>query len=121
RSRLLGEIARAALNEIRGERQLPPEGPSAPEFWNQLYAPGLDGWELGRAAPPLERWFTQHPPAGRRVLVVGAGRGNEARLLAQLGAQVTALDFADEAVAALRAIAGIEVRQQDLFTLKDAR
>jgi hypothetical protein len=119
RSTALAQIARATLNEIRGQRELPPEGVSQPSFWNQLYAPGLDGWELGRVAPPLERFFTQDSPAGRRVLVVGAGRGNEARMLAQLGATVTALDFADEAVAALRTISSIEVRQQDLFALKD--
>jgi SAM-dependent methyltransferase len=120
RSAALGEIARAALAEIRGERELPPGGPSDAGFWNQLYAPGRDGWELGRAAPPLERFFAHHSPQGKRALVVGAGRGNEARMLAALGAKVTALDFADEAVAALRAIPGIDARQQDLFALRDA-
>jgi SAM-dependent methyltransferase len=122
RSAKLGEIARAALNEIRGQRELPPGGVSEASFWVELYRRDMDGWELGRVAPPLQRWLAQNPPRGRRVLVVGAGRGNEARFLAQLGAQVTALDFADDAVIALRAVAtevALDVRQQDLFTLKD--
>src|SRR5262245_38406619 len=118
RSVWMGEIARAALNEIRGERSLPPGGPSEASFWNQLYQKGEDGWELGRPAPPLMRWLTQHPPRGKKALVVGAGRGHEAALLAQLGAKVTALDFSDGAVTALKALATVEtmeVRQQDLF------
>jgi SAM-dependent methyltransferase len=121
RSAKMGEIARAALNEIRGERTLPEGGPSVAGFWDQLYREGNDGWELGRGAPPLLRWLTQHPPRGKKVLVVGAGRGHEAAFAASLGAQVTALDFAEAAVTALRALATVEkleVRQQDLFELK---
>ena len=33
-------------------------------------------WELGRAAPPLERWFTQRSPREQRTLVIGCGRGS---------------------------------------------
>jgi SAM-dependent methyltransferase len=52
--------------------------------------------------------------------VVGCGRGHEARLLARAGAEVTALDFAPEAIAAARALAAeegvrIDFRQADLF------
>jgi hypothetical protein len=122
RAQQIGAIARVAVTEVRGSVDPPAGGPSSPEFWDALFQRGRDGWELGRPAPPLERWFVQHPPQGRRVLVVGAGRGNEARLLAKLGAQVTAVDFSDEAVTALRALAAaegltLEVRKQDLFTL----
>jgi SAM-dependent methyltransferase len=122
RAKMLGQVARAALAEIRENSALPDGGPSTPGFWDALFQRGRDGWELGRPAPPLLRWFLAHPPRGQRLLVVGAGRGNEALLLHELGAHVTALDFSDEAVTALkaRAAAGhanLTVVQQDLFTL----
>ncbi len=79
--------------------------PSDPEFWRERYQRESQGWEIGRAAPPLARWFAQHPPAGKRVLVVGCGRGHEARLVAAAGAQVVAIDFAQEALAEARALA----------------
>lgn len=98
------------------------ESPSDPEFWRAHWRRERQGWELGRAAPPLERWFAAHPPAGRRALVVGCGRGHEARLLARGGADVVAVDFAAEAIAQARALADaeglrIDFRQRDLFTL----
>ncbi len=95
--------------------------PSDAKFWEQLYGAGGDGWELGRAAPPFERWFKNRRPRGR-ALVVGCGRGHEARLLARLGAQVTAIDFAAPAIEAARALAereglAIDFRRMDLFDL----
>jgi hypothetical protein len=109
-------LCRAVLVELR---PAPPHvrNVESPEFWDALYRNGGDGWELARAAPPLERWFAAHPPAGKRTLVVGCGRGHEAALLASLGAQVTAIDFSPQAAAAARARGGFEVREQDLFTL----
>jgi methyl halide transferase len=122
RAKKLGDVARAALAEIRENLTLPDGGPSVPAFWDALFQSGRDGWELGRPAPPLLRWFLAHSPRGQRVLVVGAGRGNDALLLHELGAQVTALDFSDEALTALqaRAVAGhadVKLLKQDLFTL----
>jgi SAM-dependent methyltransferase len=115
------EIARAVLAELRkgGARS---GSPSEPAFWDDAFDTGRDGWELGRAAPPLQRWLATNPPRGKRVLVVGCGRGNEARLCASLGAQVTAIDFSSRAVAEARAIAAreglaVDVRQRDLFEL----
>ena len=96
--------------------------PSDPQFWRAAYAEPKQGWEIGRAAPPLERWFTAHPPTGRRALVVGCGRGHEARLLARAGAEVVAIDFAPEALDEARALAAregvrVDFRQRDLFAL----
>ena len=96
--------------------------PSDPAFWRQRYAEATQGWEIGRAAPPLERWLGQHSPKGKRALVVGCGRGHEARLLARLGADVVAIDFAPEALDEARALAlaeGVRVdfRLRDLFAL----
>jgi SAM-dependent methyltransferase len=118
------ELARAALVELyaSGARG---GSPSEREFWEQRYAGGDDRWELGRAAPPLARWLADHPPrAGARALVVGCGRGHEARLLARAGARVTAIDFAAAAIADARAVEpqlAIDYRVQDLFTLEGER
>ena len=98
--------------------------PSDRAFWEGLYQHGEDGWDLGAATPPLVRWTAAHPELvdGKRVLVIGCGRGHDARMLARAGAKVTAVDFAAEAVAGARALAAsegvtMEVLQADLFEL----
>ncbi len=79
--------------------------------WDQRYREGLDGWELGCAAPPLEAFLRHDPrapcPAGP-VLVPGCGRGHEAALLADLGHPVVALDFSAEAIRRGRQVHGAE-------------
>ncbi|MFZ9968089.1 MAG: methyltransferase domain-containing protein, partial [Steroidobacteraceae bacterium] len=84
---------------------------SASASWDQRYRDGADGWELGRPAPPLERFLRADPrrplPPGR-VLVPGCGRGHEAALLAELGFVVTGLDFSAEAIARARALHGAD-------------
>ena len=98
-ARSIAPVARAILAELRTRSpDLPGATPSQAAFWDHLYSDDIDaGWELGRAAPPLVNYFEAHPPAGLRVLVVGCGRGHEARMLASLGATVTALDLAPAA------------------------
>lgn len=91
--------------------------------WDQRYRDGADGWELGRAAPPLERALRQHPRAHQppgRVLVPGCGRGHEAALLAELGFEAIGLDVSGEALREARRIhgpGGAQLRwlQADLF------
>ena len=99
--------------------------PSNPEFWKAKYQKEKQGWEIGRAAPPLERWFDANSPAGKRVLVVGCGRGHEARMLAARGARVTAVDFVDEAIEQAIELAEneglrIDFRKHDLFRLAES-
>ncbi|HWE29254.1 MAG TPA: hypothetical protein VHB97_14695, partial [Polyangia bacterium] len=53
------DAVRAAANIIRGPRFAPAETPSQPAFWQSLYEQRQTGWELMRAAPPLEHWFDQ--------------------------------------------------------------
>lgn len=53
-------------------------------------------------------------PAGARVLDLACGFGRHARLFAQRGAQVLAVDRDRDALATLNGIAGIETRQIDL-------
>ncbi|WP_255094263.1 methyltransferase domain-containing protein [Synechococcus sp. J7-Johnson] len=72
-----------------------------PNAWDQRYLDGRDGWDLGRAAPPLQHFLHEHPLAPQppgRVLVPGCGRGHDARLLASLGFTVTGIDISAEAL-----------------------
>lgn len=121
----LAPIARAVLTELRVRGpDLPGATPSDPAFWDHLYVDTVGGWELERPTPALARWFARHPPVGLRTLVVGCGRGHEARLLAGLGARVTAIDLAPAAIDRARAATdpalGIDYAVRDLFTLAGA-
>ena len=91
-------------------------------FWEDAYARGGDGWELGRPAPPLVDFLDTTPPPLGRVAVPGCGRGHDARLLATRGYEVTGFDFAPAALAAARALAARErvavtFEPRDVFTL----
>ena len=81
---------------------------STPEFWEDVYARGGDGWELGRPAPPLVDVLDTTPPPRGRVAVPGCGRGHDARLLAARGYEVTGFDFAPAALSQARALAARE-------------
>jgi SAM-dependent methyltransferase len=106
--------------------------PSQARYWEELYERGRTGWEIGQAAPPLAHWCDRHDVSGQRALVVGCGRGHEARMVAEHGAAVVAVDFAPLALAEARQLtppalladgsgaprAGtIDYRERDLFTL----
>ena len=78
---------------------------SHPTFWEDLYARGEDGWELGTPAPPLQALLARrHFPRGR-VAVLGCGRGHDARLLAAQGHAVWGFDFSPTAIAEARRLA----------------
>jgi len=124
---LLRELARVARKEAVARKPDPP-GLSPDARWEYLYQHGGDGWELGKATPPLVRYFTAHPPTPpqtSRCLVVGCGRGHEALLLAQVGStevEVVGIDLAETAVRKARELAaskGLSSRlsflQKDLF------
>jgi methyl halide transferase len=95
---------------------------SAVAFWDDAYARHADGWELGRAAPPLADVLATTPPPAGRVAVPGCGRGHDARLLARHGYDVTGFDFSEAAVRAAEQLArdeGTDVAfvQRDVFSL----
>lgn len=121
-SSALAAVARAITRELspRGP-DAPGLTPSDPEFWDAIYRDDAGNWELGREAPPLARRLTADPPLGLHALVVGCGRGHEARLLAELGAHVTAVDIAPTAITTARAATPttltIDFRVADLFAL----
>lgn len=119
---LLAPLARDVLRElVTRTPDLPGTTPSDAAFWDHIYRDEIGGWELGRATPPLTAWFTATPPGDLRALVVGCGRGHEARMLAGLGARVTAIDIAPSAIATAQAIRApdleIDYRVQDLFDM----
>ena len=95
---------------------------SGPEFWEDLYARGGDGWELGAPAPPLVDFFATARLDGARVAVPGCGRGHDARFLASLGYETVGFDFSPAALAAARALAARDAsaarfEKRDVFAL----
>jgi SAM-dependent methyltransferase len=100
-------------------------GVSSPAFWEDLYARGADGWELGAPAPPLTHFIQTTPPPRGRVAVPGCGRGHDALYLARHGYGVVAFDFAPTAIREARRLAGaagvtVDWQQRDLFGPRDA-
>ncbi len=115
-------LIRAVLAEVRPRRPDPAGSPSDASFWTELYRSNGDGWELGRATPPLARFVRENKVDGLRTLVVGCGRGHEARLFARAGAQVVGIDFSSDAIAEAERLsigekAPVEFRCRDLFAL----
>ena len=95
---------------------------SAPDFWEDLYARGADGWEMGGPAQPLVDFVTTTPPPRGRVAVPGCGRGHDARFLARHGYDVTGFDFSPAAVQAATTLARqakteVAFAQRDVFRL----
>lgn len=94
---------------------------SSASFWEEIYRSGSTGWDLGMPTPVFKRLAesSQFPPG--KMLVICAGRGYDARMFARLGFQVTAVDFADEAVKEMQSLIEadlpMEVIQADLFDL----
>jgi SAM-dependent methyltransferase len=74
-------------------------------WFEELYAQGEDAvpWADREPSPLLVPLLPSLDVAGRRVLVVGCGYGDDAALLAAAGASVTAFDVSPTAVAACAA------------------
>ncbi len=91
------------------------------DFWDQLYQTDQFHWDLGGPTPVFSRLAESGRFAPGRMLVLGAGHGHDARLFARHDFQVTAVDFAEEAVQAMRQLADpnwqMEIVQADLFSL----
>ena len=95
---------------------------SSAQFWEDLYARGSDGWELGKPAPALVSYVEATPPPPGRVAVLGCGRGHDARYLASRGYEVIGFDFTTAAVRQARDLArgagvAVEFQQRDIFSL----
>lgn len=95
-----------------------------PDWWNQRYANRDTPWDLGNPTPILESLLTamglKAGPGLQSALIVGAGRGHDARLLAERGFEVLVVDFAPLALqAASDNLQGLSVKflEADLFEL----
>lgn len=92
--------------------------------WQSRYDQGKTGWDRGQPNSMLEQWIANKVLMPSRVLIPGCGRGHEVIRLAQLGFDVTGVDFAPSAVRHLQAellqrnlIA--TVHQSDVFEFDD--
>ena len=98
-----------------------PTDVNKPDFWEEIYQAGRAGWDLGGPTPTLHRLLESGEIKPGRLIVLGAGRGHDARDWARHGFQVTAVDFAADAVAAMRDLADpaapTEIVQADIFNL----
>ncbi len=94
---------------------------SSPSFWEESYRNGRTGWDLGKPTPVFRRLAESGKLKPGKMLVICAGRGYDARLFARLGFEVTAVDFAEEAVREMKSLIepdiSLEVMQADLFDL----
>ena len=94
---------------------------NSPEKWEADYQRGTDGWDLGGPTPVLKRLASsgRFPPG--RMIVLGAGRGHDAREFSRQGFNVTAVDFSPYAAEQMHQLADpkapIKILQQDIFTL----
>ena len=90
-------------------------------FWQRLYRESSTPWDLGRPTPTFTRLAAsgQYPPG--KMIVLGAGRGYDARLFAKHGFEVLAVDFASEAVTTMHLLNDdkhpVQVLQADIFEL----
>ena len=88
--------------------------------WDAYYENDQDGWDLGGPPPVFKRLASSARFAPGRMLVLGAGRGYDAREFSRHGFDVMAVDFASNAVNEMKRLAEddapIEILQQDIFT-----
>ena len=96
---------------------------NSPDKWNENYEQGTDGWDLGGPTPVFQRLLLRRQLVPGRMIVLGAGRGYDAREFARQGFQVTAVDFSSQAVQEMHRLsspdAPIVILQHDIFTLPD--
>ena len=96
---------------------------NSPHFWQSHYSNGRIPWDLGTPTPTFARLAASgdYPPG--QMIVLGAGRGHDARLFARHGFTVLAVDFASEAVAAMHLLDNpatpVQILQADIFALPE--
>ena len=92
--------------------------------WEADYARQTDGWDLGGPTPAFKRLILSGQLTPGRMIVLGAGRGHDAREFARHGFQVTAVDFASQAAQEMQRLASpeapVEILQHDIFTLPES-
>lgn len=95
----------------------PKHDPASAAFWDARFDAAFTPWDQGGVPQSLVDYVTQNP-APRRVLIPGCGSGHEVRFFADLGWDVTAIDFSPAAVARAKQLLGelgSHVREEDFF------
>jgi SAM-dependent methyltransferase len=68
------------------------------EFWEHRFQSGETPWDRGAVNPQLDAWLATGALRPGRILVPGCGSGHEVVALARAGFDVTAIDYAPEAL-----------------------
>lgn len=68
------------------------------KYWTTLYQNSQPPWELEQPAPALADMFPRMKWPKSRILILGAGSGNDAAFFAEHGHLVTAVDISEEAI-----------------------
>jgi alkanesulfonate monooxygenase SsuD/methylene tetrahydromethanopterin reductase-like flavin-dependent oxidoreductase (luciferase family) len=71
---------------------------NSPQKWDNNYRRGSDGWDLGGPTPVFKRLASTRRFTPGRMIVLGAGRGHDAREFSCHGFKVTAVDFSSYVV-----------------------
>jgi len=96
---------------------------SKPEYWENSYKTGEMTWDLGEPTPIFKNWIhSQKYPL--TICVLGAGNGWDALYFAEKGHDVTAVDFADSAIANMTYAAkkkklNLNIVHEDIFKLEN--
>src|SRR5258706_4536356 len=94
---------------------------NSPNKWQADYERGTVGWDLNGPTAVFKRLAASGRFKPGSMIVLGAGRGHDARLFARQGFQVTAVDFspyaARERQRRAEPDAPVEIVQRDLFRL----
>ena len=115
------------------DSRLPKADPATPEFWNSRFEAAATPWDQGGVPQCLEQYLKQSPDgravarahadsARPSVLIPGCGSAHEVRMFADLGWEVSAIDFSSAAVAQAKRVLGAHtslagmVRVADFFS-----
>lgn len=90
---------------------------SRPDFWDTRFREGVTPWDAGGVPPRLMAWLAARK-SKLNVLIPGCGTGYEAKLFAERGHDVLAIDFSDAAIEAARRKL-IQIRKADFFALDE--
>jgi SAM-dependent methyltransferase len=91
------------------------------DFFNSVYQ-DVPPWDIGAPQPAMSALLKKYPPSGP-ILDLGCGSGDLSIHLAQLGYQVTGIDFVEKAISNCRERAGslpVEVTRLLDFQVADA-
>lgn len=92
-------------------------------FWNTLYKDKKTPWDQGGVPERLNK-FVQTTDKSLKVLIPGCGSAYEAKYLAELGYDVTAIDISCEAIERAKKIVGVQpvvIENRDFFELEEAK